>query len=173
MTVHTALARLSIESYLSERHPLTVSKAGQSLDLPAELTNRRAGVFVTLHLAGRLRGCIGTIEPQTESIAAEIIRNAVLSASEDPRFSPVKSAELPDITISVDVLGENEPATIADLDPRRYGVIVEHEWKRGLLLPNLDGIDTVEDQVAIALQKAGISQSMPFKMFRFEVVRYE
>ncbi|HHT44907.1 MAG TPA: AmmeMemoRadiSam system protein A [Fastidiosipila sp.] len=173
MSIHTELARLSIESYLDEGRPLTLSKAGQALAIPPELLNRRAGVFVTLHLDGRLRGCIGTIEPQAESIAAEIIRNAVLSASEDPRFSPVKSAELPDITISVDVLGENEPATINDLDPKRYGVIVEHEWRRGLLLPNLDGIDTVEEQVAIALQKAGISQSMPYKLFRFEVVRHE
>lgn len=173
MTIHVTLARLAIESYLHKNRELSIAVAKTTLDIPADLFNQKAGVFVTLHLADHLRGCIGTIEPQTDSVVEEIIRNAVLSATKDPRFAPLEIIELDDISISVDVLGDSEKTTLADLDPTRYGVIVEHEWQRGLLLPNLDGIDTKEEQVAIALQKAGIRPSDPYDLYRFEVVRYE
>jgi AmmeMemoRadiSam system protein A len=166
---YTALARASIESYLLEKRILKVPE-----DTPQELLNRRAGAFVTLYKAGCLRGCIGTIAPVRESLALEIIFNAVASAAEDPRFPPVTRDELEDLVISVDVLGKAEPvAGVDQLDPARYGVIVSDRYRRGLLLPHLDGIDTAEEQVSIALRKAGIGFSEPYRLERFEVVRHE
>ena len=142
--------------------------------LPSEMLKERAGVFVSLKKHGNLRGCIGTISPVSKSIAEEICRNAVSAAAEDPRFDPVRASELDDLVYSVDILGEPEPiSSPAELDVERYGVIVTSGYKRGLLLPNLEGVDTVERQLDIAKQKAGISKSEPYTIERFEVVRHK
>lgn len=166
---YVALARASIKSYLFNRRLLDLPQ-----DTPAELMNRRAGVFVTLYKGGQLRGCIGTIRPVRSSLAEEILYNAVAAAAEDPRFRPVSREEWPDLVISVDVLSEPEAIDSPDeLDPSRYGVIVSRGNRRGLLLPRLEGVDTVEEQVAIALQKAGIRPGEAYNLERFEVVRHE
>ena len=145
------LAWRSLESWVLDRRILPLPE-----DLPAELTKRRAGAFVSLHRNGRLRGCIGTIAPAEDSLAEEIIRNAVSAAARDPRFDPVRPEELAELEVSVDVLGEPEDiASERELDVKRYGVIVRRGARRGLLLPDLEGVDTVEQQVAIARQKIG------------------
>ncbi len=161
------LARRAIEQYVRER---------KVIDPPPTLTEemqRRAGVFVSLHRQGDLRGCIGTIEATQENVALEIIHNAISAATRDPRFAVVRSDELDDLEISVDVLGDPEPiASMAELDPKVYGVIVSAGGRRGLLLPDLEGVDSARQQVEIALRKAWISPSEKYSMFRFEVVRY-
>ena len=163
-----SLARQSLEHYVRTGRPLEMPA-----DLPAELTDARAGAFVSLHEHGQLRGCIGTIQPVSENLAREIIRNAVSAGTEDPRFRPVTEEELKWIEISVDVLGEPEDIdSPAELDPRRYGVIVSNGGRRGLLLPDLEGVDTAERQISIARAKAGISPGEPVELKRFEVVRH-
>lgn len=163
-----ALARASVESIVRTGEVLK-----QPADLPEELTGRRAGAFVSLHEHGALRGCIGTIAPVRESLAEEIIRNGVAAATEDPRFAPVRPDELDCLEYSVDVLGEPEPVdNLEQLDHKRYGVIVTRGHRRGLLLPDLEGVDTVFDQIAIAKQKAGIRPDEPVHLERFEVVRH-
>lgn len=133
----------------------------------------KAGVFVSLHIGDDLRGCIGTFRPSTESIAHEIIEMAIEASTEDPRFPPVRTSEIPKLTISVDVLGEPEPiVSIDQLDPKIYGVIVTSGYRRGLLLPDLDDVDTVEEQVSIARRKARIAVNEPIKLQRFKVVRH-
>jgi len=137
------------------------------------MLQRKAGVFVSLKKHGSLRGCIGTISPVTKNIAMEIIRNAVSAGVEDPRFPPVREDELDELVYSVDVLGEPEPvADYSELDVKRYGVIVSSGRKRGLLLPDLEGVDTVEKQVEIARKKAGIYNNEKISLQRFEVVRH-
>lgn len=166
---YVRLARLSLETYIK-----TGKYAKLPDDLPEEMTKKRAGVFVTLKKYGELRGCIGTISPVTSSIAEEILRNAVSAAVEDPRFPPVGEEELIDLVYSVDVLQEPEPVSSMDeLDVKRYGVIVSSGRRRGLLLPNLEGIDTVEEQVSIARKKAGIYDNEDIKIERFEVIRHQ
>jgi AmmeMemoRadiSam system protein A/AmmeMemoRadiSam system protein B len=163
------LARISLETYVT-----TGKFAKLPEDIPEELTTKKAGVFVSLKKHGSLRGCIGTIAPVTESIAKEILRNAVSSGTEDPRFPPVTEDELEELVYSVDVLAEPEPIKyMTDLDVERYGVIVTSGRKRGLLLPNLEGVDTVEEQVAIAKKKAGIYDHEQISLERFEVVRHK
>lgn len=165
---YVKLARLSLETTVREHHRLKRPEG-----LPQEMTDNRAGVFVSLKKEGSLRGCIGTIAPTKESIADEIIHNAVSAGREDPRFDPVTEDELPFLVYSVDVLKAPEPInSIDELNVKNYGVIVTHGVKRGLLLPNLEGIDTPEQQVAIALQKAGIRDGQEYSMERFEVVRH-
>ncbi len=162
------LARASLEHYL---------RTGQMLPVPDPVPPEmqgRAGVFVSLKKRGQLRGCIGTVVPTRENIAAEIIHNAVSAGLHDPRFLPVTLEELPELKISVDVLSPPEPvASEADLDPKRYGVIVRSGGRLGLLLPDLEGIDTPAEQVRIARQKAGIGPDEPVQLERFEVRRYE
>ncbi len=166
---YTALAMASLRHYLETGKTLKTPE-----NLPAEMLSRKASTFVTLHKFGQLRGCIGTISPIRRSIAEEIIHNAISSGTADPRFPAVKINELADLTISVDVLAEPEPIQSSDqLDIKRYGVIVSSGFRRGLLLPNLDGISSVAEQVAIARRKAGISADEPVQLERFEVVRYE
>lgn len=132
-----------------------------------------AGCFVSLHSRGDLRGCIGTIFPTKESISAEIIRNAVSACSEDPRFDPVEASELDGLEINVDILNSPEPVrSREELDPKIYGVIVTSGIRRGLLLPDLDGVDTVEAQLSIACRKAGILLSEQYEIQRFTVTRY-
>ena len=164
-----ALARLAVETYVR-----TGARAALPPDTPPELLTRRAGVFVSLHEHGELRGCIGTISATCASIAHEILQNGVSACSRDPRFDAVRPDELDYLEYSVDVLGDAEDIdSPADLDPQRYGVIVTKGWKRGLLLPNLEGVDTVEYQLAIAKQKAGIRPDDDHvKLERFEVVRH-
>ena len=163
------LARAVIEAWVGEHRRLELPA-----ELPEEMLTRRAGVFVSLHKEGRLRGCIGTIGPVRGNIAEEIRENAVSAATRDPRFSPVRQEELAALEISVDVLGEPEKIASRDqLDVKRYGVIVSKGLRRGLLLPNLEGVDTVDEQLSIALQKAGLSpRERDFEMERFEVVRH-
>ena len=162
------LARVSLESYVRQRQVIPVPEG-----LPAELTQRRAGAFVSIHKHGQLRGCIGTIAPTRESLAEEIIHNAISASTRDPRFYPVTPEELDDLEINVDVLGEPEEIqSESELDVKRYGVIVTSGLRRGLLLPDLEGVDTAAQQVAIARQKAGIGAREPVKLQRFEVVRH-
>ncbi|WP_281654464.1 AmmeMemoRadiSam system protein A [Eggerthella sinensis] len=167
---YVALARASVEAFVRTGRPLDLPD-----DLPPELAEKRAGVFVSLHEDGDLRGCIGTIEPVTGSVAAEIVRNGVAAASEDPRFPPVRERELDALSYSVDVLFTPMPIdSLDELDPQRYGVIVTKGWKRGLLLPNLDGVDTAQQQVDIAKRKAGIDLfDDDVELERFEVVRHD
>ena len=166
---YRALARLALEYMVK-----TGSELPFPNDVPEDLLKRKAGVFVSLHKNGRLRGCIGTIAPTTQSVAHEIIRNAVSAGLYDNRFERVTESELPHLVYKVDVLGVPEAISgVDELDVKRYGVIVSDGHRRGLLLPNLDGIDTVEEQVSIAGQKAGISENAKVNLERFEVVRYE
>ena len=165
---YVRLARQSLEHYVLRREYLDIPEG-----LPPALTETRAGAFVSLHKFGRLRGCIGTILPVTDCLAKEIIDNAVSAALRDPRFDPVRPDELTWLEVSVDVLGAPEPIKSMDqLDVKRYGVIVTRGRKKGLLLPDLEGVDTVEDQVAIARQKAGIEPGEPVQLERFEVIRH-
>jgi AmmeMemoRadiSam system protein A len=162
------LAWQSVERWVKDRRIAEVPDG-----LPEELTRRRAGAFVSIHRQGRLRGCIGTIAPTRDSLAEEIIHNAVSAASRDPRFDPIRPDELPWLEINVDVLGEPEDiASEAELDVKRYGVIVRRGHRRGLLLPDLDGVDTVGQQVDIARRKAGIAPDERVELQRFEVVRH-
>ena len=163
------LARKSLEHKIRYNDHISLPD-----NLPEELTKTKAGVFVSLHKNGRLRGCIGTISPTTKCVASEIIQNAVSAGLSDTRFEPVKEEELPLLTYKVDVLSAPEPITgPEELDIKRYGVIVSSGFKRGLLLPNLDGIDTVDEQISIARQKAGISEREQVTLERFEVIRHE
>ena len=162
------LAYLTINEYIL---------SGRIIDIPADISEslltQKAGAFVSIHEHGKLRGCIGTIAPVTDCVASEIISNAVSASTRDPRFSPIKPDELPYLDISVDVLDAPEDISSPDeLDVKKYGVIVTSGAKRGLLLPNLDGVDTVEDQIAIAKQKAGITDNETIKLQRFEVTRH-
>ena len=128
---------------------------------------------MSIHKKGELRGCIGTIGPTEPSIAQEIICNAVSASSRDPRFDPITEDELESLEINVDVLGEPEQIeSMSELDVKRYGVIVSCGFKRGLLLPDLEGVDSVEQQVRIAMSKGGIRQDEPITLHRFEVIRH-
>ena len=163
------LARRSLETYVKTGQRLTSLPE----DLPAEMTTQQAGAFVSLHKNGQLRGCIGTIAPTCDNLAWEIVQNAISACSRDPRFSPVRPDELDELEYSVDVLGAPEPVdSPAALDPKTYGVIVSCGGRRGLLLPDLDGVDSVEAQLSIALQKGGIRENEPYKIERFKVVRH-
>ncbi|HEX9058565.1 MAG TPA: AmmeMemoRadiSam system protein A [Clostridia bacterium] len=165
---YVALARKSLESYILNGRMIEIPDG-----LSQEMLERRAGTFVSLKINGQLRGCIGTIAPTTDSIACEIVRNAVSAGTEDPRFDPVEKDELGEIVYSVDVLDAPEPIeSMEQLDVLRYGVIVESGGRRGLLLPNLEGIRTPKEQVSEALRKAGIRKGEKYSMERFEVVRH-
>lgn len=171
-SAYVRLARLSLETYVNTGR---MAKVPEDMDdLPEEAFNRKAGVFVSLKKHGRLRGCIGTISPATDCIAQEILRNAVSAGTEDPRFPKVTKQELSELEYSVDILSEPEPIqSISELDVKRYGVIVSRGYRRGLLLPNLENVNTPEQQVQIALEKAGIWPGEKYSMERFEVVRYK
>lgn len=162
------LAKDAVELYVRE---------GSILDLKEETLppdfKQQAGVFVSLKIRGNLRGCIGTFLPMEPTIAQETVRNAISAAARDPRFPGVRIDELDTIEYSVDVLTPPERVTNAgELDPRRYGVIVQSGARRGLLLPDLEEVDTVEYQISIAMQKAGIKPGTPVELSRFEVKRY-
>jgi len=162
------LARRTIESYVRE---------GKVPQPPKDLTpemREQAGVFVSLKIKGNLRGCIGTFAPERKTVAEEIMANAIRSATRDPRFPSVSPEELSSLEYSVDVLTKPEPVeSEAELDPKKYGVIVEAGGRRGLLLPDLEGVDSVAYQIEICRAKAGIPANMPVKLYRFEVKRYK
>lgn len=165
---YVQLARRTIEAYVRTGEMIPVPEG-----LPEEMYRKRAGVFVSIKEEGRLRGCIGTIQAAQPSLVQEIIENAVSACSRDPRFPAIGRDELDKLSISVDVLGDTEKISSAEeLDVKRYGVVVTRGYKRGLLLPNLDGVDTVEEQIAIAKRKAGIGENDGVKLERFEVVRH-
>lgn len=165
---YVKLARETIEAYIRSGKKIAIPS-----DTEAELFERRAGVFVSIHENDDLRGCIGTIAATTDCIAEEIIQNAISASTKDPRFNPITEEELPYLDISVDVLGDAEEIdSPADLDVKRYGVIVTKGFRRGLLLPDLEGVDTVEDQIDIAKRKAGIYPEEKVKLERFEVIRH-
>ena len=161
-----ALARRAVEAFVSE---------GRVIDAPRETFDQPAACFVSIKtIEGDLRGCIGTIEPVRQTLAEELIANAINASTRDPRFPPVSADELPSLRYSVDVLTRPEPATFEELDPATYGVIVEDEsgLRRGLLLPDLKGIETARQQVDIAARKAGIAPGTPLKFSRFRVERF-
>ncbi|MBR2533657.1 MAG: AmmeMemoRadiSam system protein A [Erysipelotrichaceae bacterium] len=165
---YVRLAYQAVDYYVLHRRYLPIPE-----DIDEELINGRAGTFVSIHKEGLLRGCIGTIAPTRDNIAQEIIANAVSACSRDPRFSPVSEDELKDLEISVDVLGETEDVSSPEeLDVKRYGVIVSCGERRGLLLPDLDGVDTVEEQIDIARKKGGIGKDEDYTLQRFEVIRH-
>ncbi|GHU53388.1 hypothetical protein AGMMS49975_11290 [Clostridia bacterium] len=166
---YVKLARANVENYVKTGNAIALPK-----DLPADMLNARAGVFVSIKKNGGLRGCVGTIAPTCENIAAEIIQNGLSSCSRDSRFSPITPDELNDLTYSVDVLNASEPISDkSQLDVKKYGVIVTSGGKRGLLLPNLDGVDNIDEQIKIAMQKGGIKPTEDYQLERFEVVRHK
>lgn len=165
---YVKLAISSLTSYITTGKKIKVPDG-----LPAEMLTRKAGAFVSIHKHGDLRGCIGTFLPTTDCIAEEIIQNAVSASTKDPRFPPITAPEIPDLEVNVDILSAPEEIPSADmLDVKRYGVIVSCGYRRGLLLPDLDGVDTVEQQIEIACHKAGIDPDEKIKLQRFEVVRH-
>ena len=165
---YVQLARKTIDTFVRTGKMIRIPE-----DLPEEMMKMRAGTFVSIHKHGRLRGCIGTIAPTAENVAGEIIRNAVSASTKDPRFDPVTADELKWLEISVDVLGRPEKIdSIAQLDVKRYGVIVSCGYRRGLLLPDLEGVDTPQQQVAIAREKGNIRETEKYTLERFEVIRH-
>lgn len=166
--VYVRLARNTLETYVKTGE---VPKLPD--DLPKEMLEERAGVFVTIKKHGELRGCIGTFLPTKDNIAEEIQRNAISAGCEDPRFYPVRPEELHELTYSVDVLTKPEPVkSIDELDPKKYGIIVKKGFRTGLLLPDLEGVDTVKQQLDIALAKAGIDPGEDYQIQKFEVIRH-
>jgi MEMO1 family protein len=168
-TALPALARAVVETFVKE------DKVIPAPENPSDLLKQRAGCFVSIKThAGELRGCIGTIDPEKNTLAEEIILNAISAATRDPRFAPVREHELAGLKYSVDVLSQPEPVKVNDLDPKVYGVIVEDKngSRRGLLLPNLKGIETAAQQVEIASRKAGIRPGDEIKLWRFRSERF-
>jgi AmmeMemoRadiSam system protein A len=165
---YVKLARKSLEYYIKHGKYMTILE-----NIDNSILKTRKGVFVSIKKEGMLRGCIGTIEPTEQNTGLEIIKNAVSAGLRDPRFDPVEEEELNSLVYSVDILSDPEPiSSESQLDTRRYGVIVTKGHRRGLLLPNLEGVDTVEEQVSIALRKAGIKEAEDYTMERFEVIRH-
>ena len=171
MDPYVQLAKNTIDRYIREGEIYCPEKS----ELTEEMRGTQAGAFVSIHEKGMLRGCIGTIGPTRDTLAEEIIANAISAAVRDPRFPSIRAEELDLLEISVDVLGEPEQISSGEeLDVKRYGVIVEKGYRRGLLLPDLDGVDTVDEQIFIAKKKAGIDEDEEnVKMYRFEVIRHE
>ncbi len=161
------LAKRAVEEYI---------RTGRAVPVPEALIpemKERAGVFVCLKKDGQLRGCIGTFMPACSNVAEEIVRNAISAACQDPRFFPVGEEELASLEYSVDILSPPERVhDVKDLDPKKYGVILAKSGMRGLLLPDLEGVDTAEEQIRIAKMKAGIALGEDVEIYRFEVRRY-
>ena len=161
------IARQAVEEFVSHGKIIPPPDA-----IPPEYLEK-AGVFVCLKKNGELRGCIGTFSPCTGSIAKETIANAVSAAGRDPRFNPVGPDELPNLVYSVDVLSAPEKVhDVHGLDQKKYGIILQSGYKRGLLLPDLEGVDSVEDQIRITKMKAGILPAEAVEIYRFTVTRY-
>ena len=163
------IARQTLENYYATGQ----LQIPEDKDIPPEFAGK-AGAFVSLKKHGNLRGCIGTISGQYKNVVAEVVHNAISAATRDPRFYPVVREELADLSYSVDVLGPPEIVSgLEELDPKNYGVIVRSGRRSGLLLPDLEGVDTVEEQVSIARQKAGIGPDEPVQLERFKVERHK
>ncbi len=172
---YVRLARFSLESFITmgKRVKRSDLKGEKWEDLPPEMFSDKAGAFVSIHKDGALRGCIGTILPTCGCVADEILQNAISAGTNDPRFPMIREDELESLEMNVDVLDKPEPIDSPDqLDVKRYGVIVTSGRKRGLLLPNLDGIDTISEQIEIACRKAGIYEDEEYSLERFEVIRH-
>jgi MEMO1 family protein len=165
--IYVKLARESLEYYITNKQYMPVPEY-----ITEEMRSEKRGAFVSLKKNGELRGCIGTILPVTKSIAEEIIRNAVEAGEYDPRFHPVDKIELEEINYSVDILMPPEKAKKEELDPQKYGIILRKGGRTGLLLPNLEGVNTVEEQINITLRKAGISIDENYTIEKFEVIRH-
>lgn len=162
------LAKKTIKRYIEDGEIISELEAGN------EILKQKAGAFVSLKIDGKLRGCIGTIEPYRANLAKEIISNAISAAAQDPRFPPVSRDELEKISYSVDVLGEPEKIdSLSMLDPKEYGVIVKSGYRTGVLLPDIEGVDSTEQQVSIALRKAGIPGAEKYDLYRFKVTRHK
>ena len=170
MDQYIKLAKNAIETYVKDKKTLKEPK-----DLPAKMAKSEAGVFVSLHKKdGKLRGCIGTFFPTCKNIAAEIIQNAISTCSQDPRFLPVNKSEIDDLEISVDILSNSELATLAQLNPRKYGVIVKSSsGKIGLLLPDIEGVNNAKQQIEICKEKAGINKDEKIEIYRFTACRHK
>lgn len=169
MHPYVEIAKRTIEDFV---------KTGKISSIPKEIPEdmkKKAGVFVSIKKRGQLRGCIGTFMPTTENIYTEIIRNAIAAATEDPRFPPVHENELTDLEYSVDILSPPEPVrNLDELDPKKYGIIVIKGWQKGLLLPDIEGVNTVDEQLRIAKLKAGIDPFDPdVEIYKFKVERYK
>ncbi len=169
----TLLARRAVEHFLETSHQLPPGEARKEIPHPS-FWSETAACFVSIKSrSGDLRGCMGTVEPASDTLGEEILSNAVMAACHDPRFNPLSAGELPSMRFSVDILSKPEPITdLSLLDPRCWGVIVESRGRRGVLLPDLEGVDTVEAQIDIARRKAGISKEMPLSLHRFRVDRF-
>jgi AmmeMemoRadiSam system protein A len=173
MELYPSLARKTLEYFFATgKKPDNAAALGLT---DALLAQPASGAFVSLHTGkgGGLRGCIGTIIGTKSTLGDEIISNAMHAAFQDPRFPPLSQDELAGLHISVDVLGKAEPCEAADLNPKIYGVIVSCGWRRGLLLPDLEGVDNAETQIDIARRKGGIRENEPYTLERFRVHRYE
>lgn len=164
-----SLAKEAVEAYIQEGKIILVPKK-----FPQEFLNQKAGVFVTIEKKGELRGCIGTYLPTKENIVKEVISNAITAATQDDRFGPVQKEELPDLSYTVYILSEPQPVkNFQELDPKKYGIIVKSGVKSGLLLPDLEGVDTIEEQFFIACQKAGINPARePVAIYKFTAKKY-
>ena len=165
------LAQKTIETFIKDKKVILPSS-----NLSKEMLQKRAGVFVTLHLKSnnQLRGCIGTIIPTCKNIASEIIQNAISSAIRDPRFPPIIEQELNDLKTHVDVLSEPILTTEKELNPKKYGLIVEtDDGRQGLLLPDIKGVDNIERQIAICKEKGFIDKNEPVTLYKFEVKRHK
>ncbi|MDD5341192.1 MAG: AmmeMemoRadiSam system protein A [Patescibacteria group bacterium] len=162
-----------------KQHLLTGKTIEPSKDLPREMLERQAGVFVCFKKKGELRGCIGTYLPTQENVAEEIINSTISAATEDPRFLAVSAKELKDLKVSIDVLSVPELVSAKDikkLNPKKDGIMVKSEdgFASGLLLPDLEGVDTVKEQIDIACQKAGLDPlTDKFVIYKFTVDRHE
>jgi len=187
MSPHIELAKKAVETYIEKGEIIDVPN-----NLPREMLKKKSGTFVTIEKSGQLRGCIGTYLPIKENIAEEIIHNAIAAATEDYRFGPIQKDELPELSYAVYIL--EKPELVKDikiLDPKKYGIIVKTTpltypdgsdvvfnghfvVKSALLLPDLEGIDTVEKQISITCQKGGIN---PLKekiiIYKFRTQKYE
>jgi AmmeMemoRadiSam system protein A len=166
-----SLARRAVETFVLKRKVVEPELCDAS-----SLLSQRSACFVCIKTEGReLRGCVGTVEPEHDSLAEEVVDNAIKAATRDPRFRPVSAEELSLLRYSVDVLGALEPTTLEDLDPSVFGVVVTNDsgTRRGLLLPNIDGIRTADQQVGVAARKAGIAPRETVKLFRFRTRRFQ
>jgi AmmeMemoRadiSam system protein A len=170
MSVYIDLVKKTIEEYLNNE------KLPDTKKLPAELLKKRAACFVSIHTkSNELRGCIGTIVPLYKNIGSEIIANSVEAAFRDPRFPPIKKDELKNLKYSVDILSEPEKiATQKELDPKKFGVIVKTiDGRTGLLLPDLEGIDKIDEQLTIAREKGNIESREEIELYRFSSQRFD
>lgn len=168
MNSYVGLAKQAIKHYLETGEVLKIPK------IMEKAYEKKAGIFVSLHENGDLRGCIGTYMPTKENLALEIINNAISAAFDDPRFEPLQKEELDNLEINVDVLSDLEKVKKTDeLNPKKYGIFIKSSTSSALLLPDLEGVDTVEKQIEITRQKAGISENDPIEIYRFTVKRYK